>query len=216
MSKRDEYEMQHLGGFTRIYPDERYDKYIVTAINVWNEFTGLSKAKGVARKVEDAKVKKMPVVHKMKTSYAGPIRRKPLYYVKSQKVSPTKMLKDVFPSDELLKVTLSDPCIRQVVIDKLAGVYLDNRIGGNQVGEVADIVISKLRETHNDPLFLLQQYFKSMEKKEVKVEKMPLKIRQAGSFLVPRTFELNSFQPMIEQRSLPSNDIHKPWKWKKL
>eukprot|EP00826_Nyctotherus_ovalis_P050339 TRINITY_DN6157_c0_g1_i3.p1 TRINITY_DN6157_c0_g1~~TRINITY_DN6157_c0_g1_i3.p1 ORF type:complete len:661 (+),score=157.83 TRINITY_DN6157_c0_g1_i3:40-1983(+) len=212
MEKRDKYEMEHLGGFTRIYPDERYDRFITAAIDVWNMFTGITKAKEISKKAEVTKNPKQTAVPKpkAKTKNFGNIRRKPLYYIKSQKVSPKKLSEDIFKGNEALKEALNNPSIKQVVLDKLAGIY-----SHEVASEEAEWIVVALKEMHDDPLPLLQEYFQltAIEQRTVR----PLKKWQpSGSFVVPKTIELAPFPVnFLVQNKVPAEDLHKPWKWRK-
>jgi len=67
MQERDEYEMSHLGGFTRIYPDskmdEKYESFIEAAEKSWQEFYGFKKKNSGS---EDPKKATKPPIAKNK------------------------------------------------------------------------------------------------------------------------------------------------------
>jgi hypothetical protein len=72
--KRDEWEAEHLGGFTKIYPIEtrgKYDPFLQMACEQWEEWTGanISRVKREEPKKEDAWIKmtKRPIVPKSRT-----------------------------------------------------------------------------------------------------------------------------------------------------
>ncbi len=127
MEKRDKHELAHCGGFTRIYPEcetgeSKYEKYILAAQGVWDEFTGAARRKELIKKKADVLVEKPKRAMKTKSLYKGPINRKPLYYIKSDRApAPApKEPENVQLTSELLLEALRDPIAKRTILARLA------------------------------------------------------------------------------------------------
>eukprot|EP01022_Parablepharisma_sp_SALTPOND_P033262 TRINITY_DN88376_c1_g1_i1.p1 TRINITY_DN88376_c1_g1~~TRINITY_DN88376_c1_g1_i1.p1 ORF type:complete len:841 (+),score=76.53 TRINITY_DN88376_c1_g1_i1:279-2525(+) len=229
MAKRDKHELEHSGGFTRIYPElelgvntdptlSKYDKYLKAAQGVWDEFTGAKRRKELIKKKADIveKQQKKRLI-KPKSTYSGPIHRKPLYYVKSDRPPRPKHSEDPFLGNEFLAEILRDAEMRRMVMDRLSG----NNLEEYRDREVVEKVVEKLMELHKDPLQVIEQYFSQSQtdapyiKMKDKMKKKPL---VPGAFLVPKIIELAPapvLEPISSQKNLANIDIHKLWRWKK-
>eukprot|EP01022_Parablepharisma_sp_SALTPOND_P029179 TRINITY_DN72748_c0_g1_i1.p1 TRINITY_DN72748_c0_g1~~TRINITY_DN72748_c0_g1_i1.p1 ORF type:complete len:639 (+),score=97.27 TRINITY_DN72748_c0_g1_i1:132-2048(+) len=85
MQKRDKYELENSGGFTRIYPDNGSEQYYALHINMaqqlWDEITGAKKGMELLKKKAILEEKKKRHIVKLKTQVKPPANRKPLYYL---------------------------------------------------------------------------------------------------------------------------------------
>eukprot|EP00831_Metopus_contortus_P012374 TRINITY_DN14985_c0_g1_i5.p4 TRINITY_DN14985_c0_g1~~TRINITY_DN14985_c0_g1_i5.p4 ORF type:complete len:120 (-),score=12.92 TRINITY_DN14985_c0_g1_i5:156-515(-) len=83
LRKRDAYELEHCGGFTRIFPsgylDYHYQYFIQKAMESWDTVTGAAKGKNLLRKkAEMLKKNKRPPLKPI-AKVRVPANRKPLY-----------------------------------------------------------------------------------------------------------------------------------------
>ena len=203
MKERDEYELAHCGGFTRIYPEvkegeSKYDKYIIAAQSVWDNFTGSRKP------IEPLKVKPSIVPKQMKTQKRGvsayknkypvPANRKPLYYIKGN--IPIKQ-KGVFSIDHSITEVLQDEFIRKRVIERLTGEC------SVEIDEVVENIVEKLKEDYKNPLEVIEQGF--MRTNEfVDRANLKKKLLGPGNYVVPKMIEFNFItnEPSIIQKKV--------------
>jgi hypothetical protein len=95
MEKRDKYELENCGGYTRIYPENdnqaKYGVYIKAAQEVWDNVIGTKKGAELYHKKLELEKKKKKTPIKYKSSVKPPVNRKPLYYVNVRKVPKKKL-----------------------------------------------------------------------------------------------------------------------------
>ena len=166
MEIRDKYELEHCGGFSRIYPEitegeSKYEKYIKTAQTIWDQFTGTKKSTEVVIKKTETINKKQkpkktePIVYKNK--YPVPINRKPLYYIKP--VPKCKPPEESFSEDEGIIEVLKDDTLRSYVIQKLRGESLNQCKENPDLGKAIDYICAKLINKYKDPIEIIESYF---------------------------------------------------------
>lgn len=124
MEKRDKYELENCGGFTRIYPEidgeKKYEKFFIAAQEVWDQFTGARKKLDLKKKkaeIEEKQKPKKPPLN-VKAIYSKPLNRKPLYYLNPNKITrrvpqPEELAfqlpEEVMNNKEMLLAFLNDP-----------------------------------------------------------------------------------------------------------
>jgi len=242
MAKRDKWELEHSGDFTRIYPElelgidpamgsSKYDKYIVAAQGVWDEFTGAKKRKELIKKKADVvekQQKKRKNLLSMKSTYTGPINRKPLYYIKEQNVPKCRKNSeniDILPDDPTVNEYLKEPLIRKLVIDRISG-DAPEELKDQEMAEIIDTIAIKLMDQYKTPLAVMEQFENLTKPREAKADKIRKKALGPGAFIKPTTITFDADQMLpppaaVQSASkkppLPgsSGDIHKLWRWKK-
>eukprot|EP00826_Nyctotherus_ovalis_P059888 TRINITY_DN8367_c0_g4_i2.p1 TRINITY_DN8367_c0_g4~~TRINITY_DN8367_c0_g4_i2.p1 ORF type:complete len:248 (-),score=59.28 TRINITY_DN8367_c0_g4_i2:38-781(-) len=195
MEERDEYELTHCGGFTRIYPElakgeSKYDQYIEAAQRVWDRFTGSRQFSEAVRKKSSTVERQFKVQKKdvsmCRSKYPVPVNRKPLYYVKA---SASLKQKEFIAMNVSIAEALQDEVLRKRVIGKLAGEHQDKNA---ELDKIADSIIEKLAEYHKNPLEAIEQHFMHTKTQGL-AERGNLKRRflGPGNYVVPKTMEFS-------------------------
>ncbi len=125
MDKRDKYELEHCGGFTRIYPDSStekiYEQCIKVAQQVWDEAIGTTRGKEMLRRRTEMQEKKKRREIKTHSQAKVPTNRKPLYYLNPSKVVHRQKVEapDISAIAEVLSTYGCDPQTRLLVLRSL-------------------------------------------------------------------------------------------------